>query len=57
MVDSICENAVRLTDDEIQRQSWGDFVTAIDPAYTELIQYLKEKRLYINEPVLVEAEV
>ena len=57
MVDSICENAVKLTDDEIQRQSWGDFVTAIDPAYTELIQYLKEKRLYINEPVLVEAEV
>ena len=57
MVDSICENAVKLTDEEIQRQSWGDFVAAIDPAYTELIQYLKEKRLYINEPVLVEAEV
>ena len=57
MVDSICENAVRLTDDEIQRQSWGDFVTTIDSAYTELIQYLKEKRLYINEPVLVDAEI
>ena len=57
MVDSICENAVKLTDEEIQRQSWSDFVTVIDPAYTELIQYLKEKRLYINEPVLVEAEI
>ena len=51
------ENAVKLTDEEIQRQSWSDFVTAIDPAYTELIQYLKEKRFYINEPVLVEAEI
>lgn len=57
MVDSICENAVKLTDKEIQMQSWGDFVTAIDSAYTELIQYLKEKRLYVNEPVFVESEV
>ena len=57
MVDSVCENAVKLTDEEIKKQSWSDFVTAVDPTYTELIQYLKEKRLYINEPVFVEAEV
>ena len=57
MVDSVCENAVKLTDEEIKKQSWSDFVTTIDPTYTELIQYLKEKRLYINEPVFVEAEV
>lgn len=51
LVDSICENAVYLTDDELHRQSWADFVMNINPEYTELIRYLKEKRLYVNEPV------
>lgn len=51
LVDSICENAVCLNDDELNKQSWADFVLGIKPEYTELIRYLKEKRLYVNEPV------
>ena len=29
----------------------------INPEYVELIQYLKERQLYINEPVSVEEEI
>lgn len=51
LVDSICQNAVCLNDDDMNKQSWADFVLGIKPEYTELIRYLKEKRLYVNEPV------
>lgn len=57
LVDSICENAIRLSDEEIHKQSWNDFVLSIDPDYTELVKYLKEKRLYVNDPVEYEEEV
>ena len=57
LVDSICDNAIRLSDEELHKQSWIDFVLSIDPDYTELIKYLKEKRLYVNEPVEDEEEV
>lgn len=57
LVDTICDNAVRLTDDEIHKQSWNDFVIAINPEYHELVKYLKEKRLYVNEPIENEEEV
>ena len=46
-----------LTDEEIHMQSWNDFVENINPEYAELIQYLKERQLYINEPVSVEEEI
>ena len=57
LVDSICENAVKLTDEEMHKQSWNDFVMSLDPDYEELVQYLKERRLYVNEPIIVEEEV
>ena len=57
LVDMICAAAVRLTDDEIHKQSWSDFVYGIPNSYTELINYLKEKRLYVNEPVIAEEEL
>lgn len=57
LVDMICENAIRLTDSEIHSQSWSDFVYDIPYSYAELINYLKEKRLYINEPVETEEEL
>ena len=57
LVDAICDNAIRLSDEELHKQSWIDFVLSIDPDYTELIKYLKEKRLYVNEPVEDEEEV
>lgn len=55
MVDKIVDVALNLTDDEINHQSWSDFVSTIEE--TELIQYLKERNLYINEPVMSEEEV
>jgi hypothetical protein len=55
MVNKIVDVALNLDDDEINRQSWSDFVSTIEE--TELIQYLKERNLYINEPVTAEKEV
>ena len=57
MIDAICENILMLSDDELRKQSWRDFVLTIDPDFIELIRYLKERQLYINEPVAVDAEV
>lgn len=55
MVNTIVDIAINLTDEEINHQSWSDFVSTIEE--TELIQYLKERNLYINEPVMSEEEV
>lgn len=53
IVDRICDVAIFLSDDEIKELSWSSFVSGcIQP---ELIQYLKERRLYVND--LVESEV
>ena len=57
MVDAICENVICHTDDELHGQSWADFVVSINPEYIELIRYLKERQLYVNEPVAEEEEV
>lgn len=55
LVNHICETALFLCDDEIQSLSWSDFVADIkDP---ELIRYLKERRLYINEKTDTEEEI
>ena len=56
LVDEICKNAVSLDDKEIHKQSWSDFVMQLNPENLELISYLKEKRLYVNEPVESEEE-
>ena len=37
------------TDDSIAKLSWSDFVA--DITELELIQYLKERQLYINDKV------
>lgn len=55
MVDRICEVAFYLTDREIQSLTWTDFVSGCTAP--ELVQYLKERRLYVNEPVAVSEEV
>lgn len=55
LVDRICDVALCLTDDEIKAMSWTTFVSGCTAP--ELVQYLKERRLYINEPVPAEAEV
>lgn len=49
MVDRICDVALCLSDDEIKELSWTSFVSVC--TRPELVRYLKERRLYVNEPV------
>lgn len=49
MVNHLCEVAVSLSDCDLQEMGWHDFLERITEP--ELIQYLKERNLYINEPV------
>ena len=49
LVDEICSMAVRFTDKEVEDMSWSDFVLKIPTEKKELIDYLKSKRLYVNE--------
>lgn len=55
MVEHICLTAMDMTDEEITAMSWPEFIENIE--YDELIQYLKERRIYINEPVNEEEEM
>ncbi|MDE6426415.1 MAG: amidoligase family protein [Ruminococcus sp.] len=54
LVNKICELAVLMDDDGISKISWSEFVSGITEP--ELIQYLKERNLYINEKVTTEEE-
>ena len=54
LVNKICEVALFMSEDEIAQQSWWDFVMTITEL--ELIQYLKERQLYVNEEVETEDE-
>lgn len=49
LVDEICYWAINLSDNEMEELSWSDFVAKIPPKKFELIEYLKSKRLYVNE--------
>ena len=49
LVNEICNVAVSMSDESLQKLSWSEFVSSIKD--TELIQYLKERNLYINESV------
>lgn len=52
-VERICKVALSLSEEEIQSLGWPQLVLQIaDESAPELIQYLKERRLYINEPVV-----
>ena len=52
MVNHICDAAISLSEEGIDAMSWSEFVSSIEEP--ELIQYLKERRLYVNEAELVE---
>ena len=56
LLDRICDVALSFTDEEIKNMSWTTFVAGCSHI-PELVQYLKERRLYVNEPVTAEAEV
>ncbi len=55
LVDEICYYAINLSDKEMEELSWSDFVSKILPKKYELIEYLKSKRLYVNE-IVTESE-
>ena len=55
LVNHICDAAMYNTDDSIAKLSWSDFVA--DITEPELIQYLKERQLYVNEEVCAEEEM
>ena len=54
MVNHLVEVAVSMSDTAVQELSWFDFLDEIKEP--ELIQYLKERRLYVNEPVNANTE-
>lgn len=54
LIDRICDVALYLSDEQIKNMSWTTFVVGC--TQPELVQYLKERRLYVNEPVAAEAE-
>ena len=54
MVERLCKVAVFSSEKELQDMSWWSFICHISEP--ELITYLKERQLYINEPVETEEE-
>jgi len=52
LVEELCSVAVSLSDEGMAELTWTEFVSRLpSDKYPELIQYLKERRLYVNEPV------
>lgn len=57
LVNEICNVAVFMCDDDMKNLSWSEFVQNINKeSNQELITYLKERNLYINEPIESEEE-
>lgn len=56
LTDEICRLAISQTDDAFENMSWSDFVLQIRDK-PELIEYLKSKRLYVNELTAEGADV
>ena len=49
LVQHICTLATILSDKDFENMSWSKFVLSIDAEDKELIEYLKARRLYVNE--------
>ena len=57
-VEKLCSVAISLSQEELQALSWSDLMLGIpEQQYPELVRYLKERRLYVNEPIPAEGEV
>lgn len=57
-VEKLCSVAISLSEGQLQSLSWSDLMLGIsEKQYPELVQYLKERRLYVNEVVNAEGEV
>ena len=58
LVEELCSVAISYSDTEMSEMTWMEFVSSLQPERTpELIQYLKERRLYVNEPLSAAEEV
>lgn len=58
LVEELCDLATKSSDKSFQEMSWTDFVSGLkEEKHGALIQYLKERNLYINEPVEIEGEL
>ena len=55
LVDRVCDVAKNMSDAELKAMSWTSFVSGCTSL--ELVQYLKERRLYVNEPIVSEEEI
>ena len=55
LIDRVCDVALFLSDEEVKNMSWTTFVAGC--TQPELVQYLKERRLYVNDPVETEVEI
>ena len=55
LVNHICDVAISFSDESMRRLSWSEFVSHIEEE--ALIRYLKERRIYLNEPVESEEEI
>ncbi len=55
LVNEICNAAIFMSQEELEKLSWTEFVKRIEQS--ELIQYLKERRLYVNDAVTNEEEM
>ena len=55
LLDQLCNVAFCLSDEQVRELSWTSFVLSC--TQPELLQYLQERRLHINEPVESEVEV
>jgi hypothetical protein len=57
LVNHICDMAFSMANADVTELSWVDFAERIDKnCYPELIVYMKERRLYINEVILTEED-
>ncbi|MDR0917131.1 MAG: amidoligase family protein [Oscillospiraceae bacterium] len=58
LVNEIVSAAISLSDAALDDLSWSDFAEQLQcESVPELITYLKERRLYVNEPVAVGEEI
>ena len=58
LVDEICHAAMTLPEEELKALTWADFVSKIDKSEkAELINYLKFKSLYVNDPIDEQEEI
>ena len=55
LTDCICKAAIAMSDEDFKAMSWSGFVSTL--THTELIEYLKSRRLYVNDIIETEGEI